>query len=143
MSIFNIQKFKCCPVSPQVYIVNEDLTNFFLTTVHRVKYKYSKSSCTKGSFGTQYVFPNYFLRFFIYYYYFKSIFTCDSWHSYIVMAVCMNTSFGKCSPTCLNDCPWLLFIVIVKQIDIGYCQLVEHKQPVWFILWHYMVYKDF
>lgn len=33
----------------------------------------------------------------------------------------VNTCFGRNSPTCSRDCPWLLFMVMAKHNDIGYC----------------------
>ena len=37
----------------------------------------------------------------------------------------LKTSFGKYTPTCFNDCPWLLFIVIAKHTEIGNCRLFK------------------
>ena len=37
----------------------------------------------------------------------------------------LKKGFGKYTPTCFNDCPWLLFIVIAKHTEIGNCHLFK------------------
>ena len=37
----------------------------------------------------------------------------------------LKTGFGKYTPTCCNDCPWLLFIVIAKHTEVGNCHLFK------------------
>ena len=37
----------------------------------------------------------------------------------------LKIGFGKYTPTCCNDCPWLLFIIIAKHTEIGNCRLFK------------------